>query len=68
MMMRMNYKTILLTLIVAVASSLLTSWNNCGYPFFLRPPDWKYQFQHKVSKSFQSTTINDIFIIKNLKP
>ncbi|XP_035738602.1 D-glucuronyl C5-epimerase B-like isoform X1 [Vespa mandarinia] len=47
MMMRMNYKTILFTLIVAVISSLLTSWNNCGYPFFLRPPDWKYQFQHK---------------------
>ena len=49
MMMRINFKTILLILIVAVLSSILTSWNNCGNNFFLRNVDWKAQLQHKVS-------------------
>ncbi|XP_033231176.1 D-glucuronyl C5-epimerase B isoform X3 [Belonocnema kinseyi] len=47
MMMRINYKTILLILVVAVLSSILTSWNNCGNNFFLRNADWKLQLQHK---------------------
>ncbi|XP_015598441.1 D-glucuronyl C5-epimerase B isoform X2 [Cephus cinctus] len=49
MMMRINFKIILLILIVAVISSILTSWNNCGNHFFFRSSDWKTRFQHKTS-------------------
>ncbi|XP_071872776.1 D-glucuronyl C5-epimerase [Bombus fervidus] len=47
MMMRLNFKTLLLVLIVAVLSSILTSWNNCGSPSFFKNTDWKSKFQHK---------------------
>ncbi|XP_063984404.1 D-glucuronyl C5-epimerase B isoform X2 [Diachasmimorpha longicaudata] len=43
MMMRINFKTILIVLIVAVLSSILTSWNGCGTGYFLR----NGHFQHR---------------------
>lgn len=57
-MMRVNFKTILLLLIIAGLSSLLTSWNYCGNSFFLRNADWKSQLQHKVSGFFLSEFLN----------
>ncbi|XP_058806182.1 D-glucuronyl C5-epimerase [Phymastichus coffea] len=47
MMMRINFKTFLLILIVGVLSSIFTLWNNCNGNFFLSGTDWKSQFQHK---------------------
>ncbi|XP_008548880.1 D-glucuronyl C5-epimerase B [Microplitis demolitor] len=41
MMMRINFKTILLVLIVAVISSIFTSWNNCGSSILIRTAEWK---------------------------
>lgn len=49
MMMRINFKTILLILVVAVLSSILTSWNNCGNNSFENNVEWKTHSQHKVS-------------------
>lgn len=49
-MMRLNFKTVLLVIVVAVLSSILTSWNNCSSPSFFKNTDWKSKFQHKVSK------------------
>ncbi|XP_014210842.1 D-glucuronyl C5-epimerase [Copidosoma floridanum] len=46
MMMRVNFKTFVLILVVGVLSSIFTSWNNCSSSFFLRNSDWKSQFQH----------------------
>lgn len=39
--MRINFKTILLVLIVAVISSIFTSWNNCGSSILIRTAEWK---------------------------
>lgn len=64
-MMRLNFKTVLLVIIVAVLSSILTSWNNCGSPSFFKNTDWKSKFQHKVSKfnlNLHNLIINLIFI------
>lgn len=47
MMMRINFKTILLILVVAVLSSVITTWNNCGNHFFENNSEWKAQSQHK---------------------
>lgn len=47
-MMRINFKTLLLVLIVAVISCILTSWNNCGNSIFLRDGEWKNYQQHRV--------------------
>lgn len=64
-MMRLNFKTVLLVIVVAVLSSILTSWNNCGSPSFFKNTDWKSKFQHKVSKFnlyLYNLIINLIFI------
>ncbi|XP_076762423.1 D-glucuronyl C5-epimerase isoform X3 [Xylocopa sonorina] len=47
MMMRLNFKTVLLVIVVAVFSSILTSWNNCGSLPFFKSTDWKSKFQHR---------------------
>ncbi|XP_018344399.1 PREDICTED: D-glucuronyl C5-epimerase [Trachymyrmex septentrionalis] len=44
MMMRLNFKTTLLVLVVATLSFLLASWNNCGTLLF--HTDWKTKY-HK---------------------
>ncbi|KAG5330070.1 GLCE epimerase, partial [Acromyrmex heyeri] len=44
MMMRLNFKTTLLVLVVATVSFLLASWNNCGTLLF--HTDWKTKY-HK---------------------
>ncbi|XP_018373433.1 PREDICTED: D-glucuronyl C5-epimerase [Trachymyrmex cornetzi] len=44
MMMRLNFKTTLLVLVVATVSFLLASWNNCGTLLF--HTDWKIKY-HK---------------------
>ncbi|XP_011686132.1 PREDICTED: D-glucuronyl C5-epimerase [Wasmannia auropunctata] len=44
MMMRLNFKTTLLVLVVATLSFLLASWNNCGSLLF--HTDWKTKY-HK---------------------
>ncbi|KAG5308593.1 GLCE epimerase, partial [Pseudoatta argentina] len=44
MMMRLNFKTTLLVLVVATVSFLLASWNNCGTLLFYT--DWKIKY-HK---------------------
>ncbi|KYQ56822.1 D-glucuronyl C5-epimerase [Trachymyrmex zeteki] len=44
MMMRLNFKTALLVLVVATVSFLLASWNNCGTLLF--HTDWKTKY-HK---------------------
>ncbi|EZA59450.1 hypothetical protein DMN91_010920 [Ooceraea biroi] len=46
-MMRLNFKTILLILVVATLSSLFTSWNNCGSSLLFHTADWKTKYQHK---------------------
>lgn len=51
-MMRLNFKTILLVIVVAILSSILTSWNNCGSPQFFKSTEWKAKFQHRVSKYY----------------
>lgn len=65
-MMRLNFKTVLLVIVVAVLSSILTSWNNCGSLSFFKNTDWKSKFQHKVSKfslyNLYNLRINSIFI------
>jgi len=50
-MMRLNFKTILLILVVATLSSLLTSWSNCGSGLLFHATDWKTKYQHKVKQS-----------------
>jgi len=50
-MMRLNFKTILLVLVVATLSSLLTSWNNCGNNLLFHTADWKAKYQHKVKQN-----------------
>ena len=62
--MRLNFKTVLLIIVVAVLSSILTSWNNCGSPSFFKGADWKSKFQHRVSKyiDLASIRVNKKFI------
>ncbi|KAK0174354.1 hypothetical protein PV327_010136 [Microctonus hyperodae] len=40
-MMKINFKTILLILIIAVISSIFTSWHNCGNNILIRTAEWK---------------------------
>ncbi|XP_011494920.1 PREDICTED: D-glucuronyl C5-epimerase [Ceratosolen solmsi marchali] len=47
MMMRINFKTFVLLVIVGILSSVFTSWNNCSSSFFIRNRDWESQFRHK---------------------
>lgn len=56
-MMRLNFKTLLLVIVVAALSSILTSWNNCGSPPFFKSTEWKAKFQHRVSKVFSSNRV-----------
>jgi hypothetical protein len=60
MMMRINFKTFVLLLIVGILSSIFTSLNNCNNSFFLRNTNWKSQFQHKVRFYF---TLSYTFLI-----
>lgn len=46
-MMRLNFKTVLLVLVVGTLSFLLTTWNNCGGSLLFHA-DWKTKYQHKV--------------------
>ncbi|XP_011172613.2 D-glucuronyl C5-epimerase B [Solenopsis invicta] len=52
MMMRLNFKTTLLVLVVATVSFLLASWNNCGSLLF--HTDWKTKYQHKDRSNTES--------------
>lgn len=53
-MMRLNFKTVLLVLVVATLSFLLTSWNNCGSGLLFHTADWKTKYQHKDRSSTES--------------
>ncbi|XP_070158324.1 D-glucuronyl C5-epimerase B isoform X1 [Polyergus mexicanus] len=53
-MMRLNFKTVLLVLVVATLSFLLTSWNNCGSSLLFHTSDWKTKYQHKDRSSTES--------------
>lgn len=52
MMMRLNFKTALLVLVVATVSFLLASWNNCGTLLF--HTDWKTKY-HKVRQNLYNS-------------
>ncbi|KAJ8679544.1 hypothetical protein QAD02_015331 [Eretmocerus hayati] len=47
MMMRINFKTLVLLLVVGVLSSMFTSWNNCSNSFFIKNANWRPHFQYK---------------------
>jgi len=50
MMMRLNFKTTLLVLVVATLSFLLASWNNCGSLLFTK-------HQHKAGQIYDLNNI-----------
>lgn len=52
--MRINFKTILLILIVAVISSIITTWSNCGSILFLRTSEWKTQHRNSLQDRFNN--------------
>ncbi|KAL7305243.1 hypothetical protein TKK_0002628 [Trichogramma kaykai] len=47
MMMRVNFKTLVLLVLVAILSSLFTSWNRCSTFFIKNNKIWKSQIQQK---------------------
>ncbi|XP_012275001.1 D-glucuronyl C5-epimerase [Orussus abietinus] len=46
-LMRINYKVILFALIIAMLSSILTTWTTCGNMFSLTSSDWRSRFQQR---------------------
>ena len=46
-MMRINFKNLLLLIIVGVLSSIFTSWNNCSKSFYASNDDWKSAYHRK---------------------
>lgn len=64
MMMRINFKTVVLLLAVAVLSSLLTSWKNCNSSNFFPKVEWNSEYKCKVSPTFfSSITLRFFFFI-----